>query len=303
LILLVTALFLANGSIAAVRTRRREIGVLRCIGWPRHAVFRLILGELLLLGAVAGLAGTGISAAVIAGVHLQLPLWRVLLITPVAVALAGAAGLIPAWLATRGEPMDAVQPVASPPRRRARPVRRLLGLALSNLRRRPARAVLAGVALGVGVAALTVLLGIQLAFSRQVTGSLLGNFVSGEVRGVDYLSAGLAVILGAASVADVLYLNLRERRPEFAALAATGWQRGHLARVALYEATAIGLLGSLVGGLAGIGITAALGGSPLALLAAAAVAVVGGTMLTLAASGAVVTAASGQPIAAAVAEE
>jgi len=303
LILLVTALFLANGSIAAVRTRRREIGVLRCMGWPRHAVFRLILGELLLLGAAAGLAGTGISAAVIAGLHLQLPLWRVLLITPVAVALAGAAGLIPAWLATRGEPMDAVQPVASPPRRRARPVRRLLGLALSNLRRRPARAVLAGVALGVGVAALTVLLGIQLAFSQQVTGSLLGNFVSGEVRGVDYLSAGLAVILGAASVADVLYLNLRERRPEFAALAATGWQRGHLARVALYEGTAIGLLGSLVGGLAGMGITAALGGSPLALLAAAAVAVAGGTMLTLAASGAVVTAASGQPIAAAVAEE
>jgi ABC-type antimicrobial peptide transport system permease subunit len=153
------------------------------------------------------------------------------------------------------------------------------------------------------VAALTVLLGIQLAFSQQVTGSLLGNFVSGEVRGVDYLSAGLAVILGAASVADVLYLNLRERRPEFAALAATGWQRGHLARVALYEGTAIGLLGSLVGGLAGMGITAALGGSPLALLAAAAVAVAGGTMLTLAASGAVVTAASGQPIAAAVAEE
>ncbi len=303
LILLVTALFLANGSIAAVRARRGEIGVLRCLGWPRRAVFRLILGELLLLGALAGLAGTAISAAVIAGFHLQLPLWRVLLITPVAMALAGAAGLVPAWLATRGEPMDAVRPVASPPRRRARPVRRLLGLAVSNLRRRPARAALAGIALGVGVTALTVLLGIQLAFSQQVTGSLLGNFVSGEVRGVDYLSAALAIGLGVASVADVLYLNLRERAPELAALAATGWQRRYLNRMALYEGAGIGLLGSLAGGGVGLALAWALGGSLPALLAAALAATGGGIALTLAASWAVIAGVSRQPLAATLAEE
>jgi putative ABC transport system permease protein len=221
----------------------------------------------------------------------------------VAMALAGAAGLIPAWLATRGEPMDAVQPVASQPRRRARPVRRLVGLAVSNLRRRPARAVLAGIALGVGVAALTVLLGIQIAFSQQVVGSLLGNFVSGEVRGVDYLSAALAIGLGVASVADVLYLNLRERAPELAALAATGWQRRHLNRMALYEGAGIGLLGSLAGGVVGLALAWALGGSLLALLAAALAAIGGGIVLTLAASWAVIAGVSRQPIAATLAEE
>jgi ABC-type lipoprotein release transport system permease subunit len=303
LILLVTALFLVNGSIAAVRTRRREIGVLRCLGWRRPAVFRLILGELLFLGAFAGLLGTGISSAVITGFRLDLPLWRVVLITPVAVLLAGAAGLIPAWLATRGEPLDAVQPAVVTPRRRARPVRRLVSLARSNLLRRPSRAALAAVALGVGIAALTVLLGIDLAFSQQVRGSLLGNFVSGEVRGVDYLSAALAVLLGAASVADVLYLNLRERAPELAALSATGWRPRHLTRIALYEGTGIGLAGSLVGAITGLAITWALGGSPLALLAAAAIATASGVALATGASGVVVAGVARQSISAAVAEE
>jgi putative ABC transport system permease protein len=242
LILVVAALFLINGSVAAVRGRRREIGVLRCTGWPRRAVFRLILGELLLLGILAGVAGAGITLAVILSLHLDMPLWRVGLIMPVAVALAGLAGLCPAWLATRGEPLDAVRPAVTAPRRGARPVRGIVGLAWSNLRRRPGRAALAATALGVGVCALTLLLGIELALAHRVTGSVLGNFVAGEVHGVDFLSAAVAVGLGAASVADVLYLNLRERSAEVAVLQATGWRRRHLTRLALTEGTGIGLL-------------------------------------------------------------
>jgi ABC-type lipoprotein release transport system permease subunit len=303
LILVVTGLFLANASMAAVGARRGEIGVLRCLGWPRSAVFRLILGELLLLGVLAGLAGAALSAALIAGLRLQLPLWRVLLITPVALALAGLAGLPPASLATRGQPLDAVQPAVIRPRRHARPVRRISGLAWSNLRRRPRRAALAGLALGLGIAALTVLLAINLAFSQQVTGSVLGTFVSGEVRGVDYLSAALAIGLGVASVADVLYLNLHERAPEMAALAATGWRRRHLTRVAVYEGAGIGLLGSLAGGVVGLGIAVALGGSPLAILPVALAAIGGGIVLTLAASWVVIAGVSRQPIAATLAEE
>jgi putative ABC transport system permease protein len=302
LILLVTALFLVNGSIAAVRARRPEIGVLRCLGWRRGGIFRLILGELLFLGALAGLLGTGICVAMIAGFHLDLPLLRVLLIMPVAVILAGVAGLVPAWLATRGQPLDAVRPAVIAPRR-ARPVRRLVGLAWSNLRRRPARAALAAVALGVGIAALTLLLGIDLAFSQVAQGTLLGNFVNVEVRGVDYLSAGLAVLLGAASVADVLYLNVRERAPELAALAATGWRRRHLTRIALFEGAGIGMLGSVAGAIVGLVVTALLGGSVLGLLAAAVIAVAGGLGITLGSSWIVTTAVSRQPIAAAVAEE
>ncbi|MGA8015522.1 MAG: FtsX-like permease family protein, partial [Candidatus Dormiibacterota bacterium] len=91
LVLVVTVLFLINGSVAAVRGRRREIGVLRCTGWQGRAIFRLILGELLLLGTLAGVVGAGITLAVILGLHLDMPLWRVALIMPVAALLAGLA--------------------------------------------------------------------------------------------------------------------------------------------------------------------------------------------------------------------
>jgi ABC-type antimicrobial peptide transport system permease subunit len=155
----------------------------------------------------------------------------------------------------------------------------------------------------VGIAALTVLLGIDLAFSQQVTGSLLGSFVSGEVRGVDYLSASLAVALGAASVADVLYLNLRERAAELAALSATGWRRRHLTRLALYEGAGIGVLGSLAGGLVGLAGAWALGGAPLALLGAAVLSIAVGVTLTVVASWVVVTGISRRPVSAAVADE
>jgi hypothetical protein len=65
----------------------------------------------------------------------------------------------------------------------------------------------------------------------------------------------------------------------------------------------IGFAGSLVGAVAGLAITWALGGSPLALLAAAAIAAASGVALATGASGAVVAGVSRRSISAAVAEE
>jgi len=64
-----------------------------------------------------------------------------------------------------------------------------------------------------GVASLTVLLALNLAFDQGVVGSELGGFVVNQVRTVDYLSAALAIVLGAASVGDVLYINLPRTAP------------------------------------------------------------------------------------------
>lgn len=280
LILIVTAAFLANGAFAAVRARRHEIGVLRCLGWPRGDIFRLVLGELVVLGLLAGVAGAAVSALAIWLSGLDLPLIRVLLVPPVAVALALLAGFTPAWRAGRGEPLDAVAPAVLSARR-TRAVHRVSGLGLSNLRRMPGRAALAAVALAVGVAALTVLLAIQFSFGHEVAGTALGGFVTNQVRGVDYFSAALAIGLGGASVADVLYLNLRERAPEFAALAAMGWRRKHLVRLGWVEGSAIGLIGSMIGAGTGFAITGSLA-TPISEVAAAAViAAVGGWLVVL----------------------
>jgi ABC-type lipoprotein release transport system permease subunit len=166
-------------------------------------------------------------------------------VLPLAVALALIAGVGPAWEATRGEPLDAVRPPVVPGRRGH--ARGFVRLALLNLRRLPLRTAIAAGGLALGVAALTVLIGIERAFHGALLGTLLGNAVSIQVRRPDLVAAGITIALAALAVADVLYLNLRERAPELATLRATGWRDGHIVRLILLEGIGLGLLGSAAG--------------------------------------------------------
>lgn len=60
------------------------------------------------------------------------------------------------------------------------------------------------------------------------------------------------VVLGAAGVADVLYLTAREQAAEFAILRATGWSDTHLTRLVLSQGAGLGLLGGVAGALVGV---------------------------------------------------
>ncbi|MDP9344085.1 MAG: hypothetical protein M3Q23_18730 [Actinomycetota bacterium] len=101
-----------------------------------------------------------------------------------------------------------------------------------------------------------MLLAVQLAFRGALLGTLLGNFVSVQVRGVDIASVALAVVLAGLSVADVLFLNIRERAAEVVTLRATGWGSAHLGRLVAYEGAAIGVLGSVPGAIVGVAMAA-----------------------------------------------
>src|SRR5436309_331807 len=176
LILVVSALFLANGAFASVRSRRTEIGTLLCLGWSKGRIFRAVLAELALIGLGAGLTGSAMAAALVQAFRLHLPLPRTIAVAPVAVLVALVAGLVPAARAGRSVPLDAVRPAVAGPRR-AGPVRGIGGMALSNLLRRPGRTLLGAGALLVGVAALAFLLAINLAFRGTLVGTLLGQVV------------------------------------------------------------------------------------------------------------------------------
>lgn len=77
--------------------------------------------------------------------------------------------------------------------------------------------------MALGVGALAVIAALQLAFHGEVTGSVLGEAVSVKVRGFDTAAVIATMVLAAAAVGDALYLNVRERAPELAALRASGW--------------------------------------------------------------------------------
>lgn len=256
LVLVVCALFIGNASAAAVRTRRTELGILACVGWSRRARFALVLGELMLLAVIAGLVGAGVAWTTAGALGLTLSWQRCLLAIPAAIVISAGAGLIPAWSASRVVPMAAVRPAVATGRRTSLRFR-VVGLGLANLRRRSSRSLLGGAALALGTSALTLLVAITTQFEGRLVGSLLGDVVSVQVREADYAAVIAMLVLAVICVADVLYLNVRERAAEFATLRATGWTEASIAALITVEGVAIGLLGSLVG--AGAGVAAALG--------------------------------------------
>jgi hypothetical protein len=130
--------------------------------------------------------------------------------------------------------------------------RTVAGLAAANLLRTPGRTLLGALSLAIGVAAVTVLAAITWAFHGAVTGSLLGDAISLQVRGADEVAVAATIALGLVAISDLLYLNVRERAAEFAALRATGWSEPTLARLVALEGVGTGLLGAVTGGVAGV---------------------------------------------------
>jgi hypothetical protein len=256
LILVVCVLFVGNAATAAVRERRQELGVLACLGWRRSRLFAVVLGEVAVIGVVAGLLSAAIALPVSAAAGLSASPARALLAVPAAVLVAVVAGAIPAWLAARAVPAAAVRPVVMGVGRGRHP-RGVTTLALVNVARAPGRTLIGMVSLAIGIAGLTVLTAITVAFRGVVVGSLLGDAIAVQVRGVDYVAIAATVLLGVLGVADVLFLNIRERAPELATLRSLGWRESALARLVISEGVVIGLLGSLAG--AGLGLAAVAG--------------------------------------------
>lgn len=246
LILVTCGFFLANGAFAAARSRRREIGTLSCLGWSKAKIFTAVLGELAVTGIVAGILGALVAVITVQALSLTMSLARILLVVPVALLLAVTAGIIPAYRAARTRPIEVVTH-STTEARRGRSARHTYTMAMAGLRRRPSRTLLGVLGLAVGVASLALLLAVNDAFHGVLVGNLMGEFISIEIKGVDYLSVGLVIFLGGVSIADVLYLNLKERAPELVTLKTVGWRGSHLVRLIAAEGLWMGALGSLLG--------------------------------------------------------
>jgi hypothetical protein len=122
--LVIAALGIANAMLAAVRERRREIGVLKAIGANDGDILRLFLVEAAVLGLIGGvlgtLAGWGVATIVaqvvnrylrdqgLAGVALQLPAWIAAFGIGGSLGLSVLAGTVPALRASRLPAREAV---------------------------------------------------------------------------------------------------------------------------------------------------------------------------------------------------
>jgi putative ABC transport system permease protein len=284
LILIVCALFVANSATAAVRGRRRELGILAALGWTKPRLFALVLGEVAMIGLIAGILGTLLSPLLAAALGLHASLARAALAIPVAMALAVVAGAVPAWLAARADPVACVRPPTLAVRRARQPYG-ITGLALLNVLRTPGRTLVGALSLAVGVAALTLLIGVTMAFRGAIGGTLLGGYVTVQVRGVDYVAVATTVTLGVLAIADALLISITERAPELATIRAFGWPERALRRMVITEGVLTGIAGSAVGAVIGLAGAAVFAGQlPPMLYAAAGTAATVGVLVTCAAA-------------------
>lgn len=284
LVLLVSASFVANAATAAVRARRRELAMLSCLGWGRGALARMVMLELGAVGLVAGVLGAGLAFAVGAVTGTPVSALRAGSAVPASVLLALLAAVVPAVRASGTHPAGAIRPAVSSPRR-ARTIRSVRALALSAIRRVPGRTALAALSLAVGVCALTLMLAVSWVFKGSVVGSLLGDAVAVQVRSIDVVAVAITLALSCAAVADVVFVGLRERSRELAALQAVGWSDGAVIRLVAWESLAVALCGAITGAGLGLAGTALLAGQVPFELVLTAVASAGcGVVLTMVAA-------------------
>jgi putative ABC transport system permease protein len=130
-----------------------------------------------------------------------------------------------------------------------------------------------------------VLAAVTAAFRGVVVGSLLGDAVAVQVRGVDYVAVAATVALGVLAVADVVFLNIRERSAELATMRSFGWRESELARLVVTEGAVMGVAGSLAGAALGLAGAAEFAGQlPPRLVLTAAAAAAAGVLVTVGAA-------------------
>ena len=284
LVLLVAGLCVANSAIASVRSRRTDLGVLACVGWTRTALFRLVVTELGAIALAAGVIAAGLSLLLGAAFGTPVSPSRALLAIPASLIVTLVAGFVPAYLAARSDPMDAVRPAVTTPRT-PRVTRTLLELSRGNLARSRTRTLLAVLGLIVATAAFTLLLAISVGFQGAVVGSVLGDAVAIQTRTSDYAAAAATFALAGIGVGNLMYLNIRDRGSELATLRATGWTEHHLRRLLLAEGALIGAIGGILGAALGLAAALALIGSlPVLVLVAAAGTAVAAVAISLVAT-------------------
>lgn len=234
----------------AVRRRRREFGVLRGLGWRASSVAWLVELEMLLLGIGAGLVALVAGVPIVSRLGLGTSSWQLAAIVPMAVAIAALAGLVPALSAARGTTAAAMGSTGDVAITSRQPPNGLIGVAWREMRGQwRAEGLLGAAAIALGAAILGVVVLISLAFRGQLDTTVLGTYLSGEVRPFHLVLAGLTLIVGAIAAAEVVTLSYLERRSHLGALRALGWPAWAVVKLLAIQATLIGVAGGVVSAL------------------------------------------------------
>jgi putative ABC transport system permease protein len=109
-------------TLISVQERTKEIGILRAVGASKKDVSRVFNAETLIVGLCAGLVGIGVSLLLtipinaillhftgLTGLKAVLPWQAAIILVAISALLTIIAGLIPAKVAARKDPVEALR--------------------------------------------------------------------------------------------------------------------------------------------------------------------------------------------------
>jgi putative ABC transport system permease protein len=113
--LVVAAIGIANITLVSVTERTKEIGIMKAVGATNRDTMQLFLTESVLLGTTGAVLGVPVGLAVAWGatrfaeVGFRLAVDWMGFAVVVGIGVGIAAGLYPAWRASRVDPIDALR--------------------------------------------------------------------------------------------------------------------------------------------------------------------------------------------------
>jgi len=250
-LLSIGGIFTLDVAWADVTARYRTIALQKALGWRSRTVFAQLLGQVLIVGAVASALGALAAWVVAQALKWQTPPIALLIGVPLAViGLCIAGSFYPAWLASRVPPIVLLQhgEVRSAGARLGMMAGGGMGsYAWRNLLRRPSRTALTALAAALASALLVLSLSVTLARQGLLSGTLLGEFLLIRIERFHYALVGIGLALAALAVANAQLSGLIERQREIGLLKAVGWRTAAVARLFLLESALLGALGGVIG--------------------------------------------------------
>jgi hypothetical protein len=256
LVLLGAVLLVADTAYVAVRQRAPELATLRAVGWSGPRIAWLVEAEMLMLGVAVGIVATLVTLALLP-IGLVLAPWQLAGAIPLALVVAGIAGLVPALLVLRGPPIGGLAGLERA--HRSRPIRWLTWLAIRDLLGpRRVETALGVVAVALGAVLVGSVTLVAVAFNGHLDTTVLGVYLAAQVRPFHLAIAALTLGVGALAAGEIVSLGYLRREAAFATLRAIGWSPGLIVRFLVVQALTIGLLGGIVGALVTLGVARVL---------------------------------------------
>jgi len=250
---IVAGLYILNTSLVSTLGRQREIALQKALGWRDSSVFFQVVLEGALIGLGAGVLGLVGAIGLASLLGLNMPIERAVLVLPMSIGLCLIGSLIPAYIAsktppgsklTRGEISDkSIVSFQNPT---------VVSLALHEVLRRRARALLAILTILTSTALITIYIGSIIYSQGYLAGTFLGDHILVHIGGFQLAIAGISFLVAGIAIADILLITVIERRHEIGILKAIGWRSVDVTSLFLYEGVFFGLIGGISGVLLGI---------------------------------------------------